>query len=105
MIDEQQSGCASHEPYALQVTDDSMEPEFVKGCVIVVEPAGHAENGNFIVVDYANDTWFRQYVYSDGRHWLRALNPEYDDMEVTGPFNIRGVVISQSFKRQRKRYI
>ena len=91
MIDEQQSGCASHEPYALQVTDDSMEPEFAKHCVIVV--------------DYANDTWFRQYVYSDGRHWLRALNGDYDDMEVTGPFNIRGVVISQSFKRQRKRYI
>ena len=27
------SECGSSEPYALQVTDDSMEPEFPKNCV------------------------------------------------------------------------
>ena len=27
-------GCGSSEPFALQVTDNSMEPEFKKGCII-----------------------------------------------------------------------
>lgn len=103
-MDAELSGCSSHEPYALQVTDDSMEPEFQKECVIVIEPSERCDDGNYIVCDFAKDTWFRQYVHSDGRHWLKALNPDYDDMEITGPFKVRGVVISQSHKRKRKRY-
>ena len=35
-----EGSCSENEPYALQVIDDSMEPEFAKGCVIVIDPTG-----------------------------------------------------------------
>ena len=31
------SECGSSEPYALQVTDNSMEPEFPKDCIVIVD--------------------------------------------------------------------
>ncbi len=104
VMDADLGGCSSHEPYALQATDESMEPEFIKETVIVVEPSERCDSGNYIVCDYANDTWFRQYIESDGRRWLKALHPDFDDMEIKGPFKVRGIVISQAYKRQRKRY-
>ena len=37
--------CIEAEPFALRVTDDSMEPEFATGCVIIVDPTGVAKDG------------------------------------------------------------
>ena len=37
-INELHSECGSSEPYALQVTDDSMEDEFPKNCVVIIDP-------------------------------------------------------------------
>ena len=34
------SECGSSEPYALQVTDNSMEPEFPMNCIVIVDPSG-----------------------------------------------------------------
>jgi len=39
------TGCADHEPYALRVLGDSMEPEFADGCIVIVDPAGDAKSG------------------------------------------------------------
>ena len=39
------SECGSSEPYALQVTDNSMEPEFPKDCIVIVDPSGTCKNG------------------------------------------------------------
>ena len=62
MSDNIGSGCAELEPYALRVTDDSMAPEFWEGCIIIIEPRHSAQSGQYAVVDYANDTTFRQFV-------------------------------------------
>ena len=35
------SGCGASEPYALQVTDNSMEPEFPEGCIVLIDPSGN----------------------------------------------------------------
>ena len=61
MSDNIGSGCAELEPYALRVTDDSMAPEFWEGCIIIIEPRHSAQSGQYAVVDYANDTTFRQF--------------------------------------------
>ena len=34
-ITELHSECGASEPYALQVTDDSMEDEFPKNCIVI----------------------------------------------------------------------
>jgi len=43
--------CTEAEPYALQVQDDSMEPEFAEGCIIIVDPTGIAVDGAFVLAD------------------------------------------------------
>lgn len=98
-------GCSELEPYALQVTDDSMAPEFPAGCVIVVEPAHSADPGSFVVVDYGGDTWFRQINVDNNKTFLSPLNGAYSEMEIIGPFQIRGIIIASNIKGKRRRYI
>jgi DNA polymerase V len=99
-------GCSALEPYALQVTGDSMAPEFWDGCVIIVEPGGAVRNGSFVIVDYAGDTLFRQLEIADGRRLLKPLNADYPVLELTGNYSIRGVVTQRAGRRraQHKHY-
>ena len=94
-------GCAELEPYALRVTGDSMAPEFWDGCIIIVEPRLSARHGQYIVVDYAGDTTFRQYLVDGARQLLAPLNPAYDTVELIGPYQVRGVVIQRAGTRRK----
>ena len=100
--------CSDAAPFALQVTDDSMQPEFEQGCIIVVDPTGVAKDGAFVLVDldaldFSSDQVqadtellerlkppvqrsigdsivLRQLLHS-GPSWLiRALNPAYPSL-------------------------
>jgi SOS-response transcriptional repressor LexA len=97
-------GCSELEPFALRVTDDSMAPEFPEGCILVIEPALSAQDGSFVVADYGGDTWFRQFNEQDGKRYLTPLNERYAEMELIGPYQIRGIIIGQSYKGKRKKY-
>jgi DNA polymerase V len=97
--------CSSFAPYALRVLGDSMIPEFPHGAVIVVEPMTACEDGAYVVVDYQGETWFRQFVVSSGRRFLRPLNDLYPTIELTGPYTVRGLVVQQTHQRKRKRYV
>ncbi|HJX18938.1 MAG TPA: S24 family peptidase [Acidiferrobacterales bacterium] len=101
MSDSIGSGCAELEPYALRVTDDSMAPEFWEGCIIIIEPRHSAQSGQYAVVDYADDTTFRQFVEEDGRRYLKPLNEKYAAVEITGPFTVRGIVIQRAGTRRK----
>jgi len=94
------SGCAELEPFALRVMGDSMAPEFWDGCIIIVEPRLSARHGQYVVIDYAGDTTFRQYLEENGRRWLKPLNDAYETVEITGPCNVRGVVIQRAGTRR-----
>ncbi len=43
------STCTEAETFVLQVRDDSMEPEFKSGCIIVIDPTGHATEGSYVL--------------------------------------------------------
>jgi SOS-response transcriptional repressor LexA len=101
MSDNIGGGCAELEPYALRVTDDSMAPEFWEGCIIIIEPRHSAQSGQYAVVDYANDTTFRQFVEEGGRQYLKPLNENYTAIEITGPFTVRGIVIQRAGTRRK----
>ena len=71
------SECGSSEPYALQVTDNSMEPEFPKDCIVIVDPSGSCNDGQYIFVEYDGVRWFRR---SQSQHFLSyAL---FDDLQL-----------------------
>ena len=99
-------GCSALEPYALRVIGDSMAPEFWDGCIIIIEPGGAARHDSFVVVDYDGDTVFRQLQIESERRFLKSLDASYPVIELTGPYNIRGVVVQRTGRRrsQHKHY-
>lgn len=93
--------CAEAEPYALQVIDDSMEPEFAQGCIIIIDPTGVVRDGAYVfAVDDKGEYIFRQLRIIDGKHWLVALNDAYQRIEISGLERIEGVITQRAGKRR-----
>lgn len=84
--------------FALVVRGDSMEPEFIEGTQIIVDPDYEANNGSFIVALLDNDqsATFKQLIMDAGRSYLKPLNPRYPIIEINAPITICGVVREQS---------
>ncbi len=99
--------CIEAEPYALRVTDESMAPEFPRGCVVIVDPTGLAADGAFVLAEHNDELIFRRLRLKDGDVRLEALGVGY---EVVRPQNglaaIRGIVVQRAGRRRRdhKRY-
>ena len=96
------TACASAEPYALMVLGDSMQPEFVDGEIIVVEPEGLAKDGSYVVA-FANDEYiFRQLVKHAEGWMLRPLNAAYPDIPIADLAPVKGVVILKKKPGRRR---
>jgi SOS-response transcriptional repressor LexA len=98
--------CSYNELYPLQVLDDSMEPEFPKKCIIVIEPSDVCATGAFVVAEAKGERWFRQYI-SEGETGKRlvALKSDFPDIHlVEGEFKIVGVVVQRNVGRKVKHY-
>lgn len=103
--------CSAAESFALMVLGDSMEPEFVEGDIIIIEPEGLATDGSYVMA-WLDDEWiFRQLVRDEGGDggWkLRPLNPKYPSASIPDLSGIKGVIIQKSKPGRRKatkRYI
>jgi phage repressor protein C with HTH and peptisase S24 domain len=95
-----------HEPYALQVLGDQMEPEFPDRCVVIIEPTDQRRNGTYCFVEVEGVRWFRKYVKdTDGRERLIAENRLYPDIELDGlDWKVLGVIIQRNIRRKIKHY-
>lgn len=125
------STCTEAETFVLQVLDDSMEPEFAKHCMIVIDPTGHARDGSYVLakrsrITEANPTakdtsdsdstensqveqfHFRQLRRIDDQSWqLCSLNDAYPSEATPADFSeIVGVIVQRAGTRRRyhKRY-
>lgn len=102
------SACDGAEVFALMVLGDSMAPEFVEGEVIVIEPAGLAGDGSYVLAR-VNDEWIFRQLLKQGERWrLAPLNPNYDAIDIADLAPVRGVVIQKSRpgrRRASKRYV
>ena len=96
------SGCSAAEPYALRVIGDSMEPEFMDGHIIIVDPGMPAISGSYVVIDYDGETTFRQFIVDDEKKYLKALNDGYDAIELVSNYSVRGVVVQRAGKRRKE---
>ena len=100
--------CAAAEPFALMVLGDSMEPEFVEGEVILIEPEGLATDGSFVLAKLDGEWIFRQLVRHGAGWRLQALNPAYPAADISGLDAVKGVIIQKSrpgTRRATKRYV
>lgn len=121
------STCTEAETFVLQVLDDSMEPEFAKHCMIVIDPTGHARDGSYVLARRTSKTevnklaentdddakqveqfHFRQLHRLDDQNWqLRSLNSAYPSETTPSDFSeIVGVIVQRAGTRRRyhKRY-
>jgi SOS-response transcriptional repressor LexA len=98
--------CSYNELYALQVLDDSMEPEFPEKCIIVIEPSRSCTNGAFVIITVDGERWFRQFVTdADSNNRLVALKDGYPDIDLAGSnYQIEGVIVQRNIKRKIKHY-
>lgn len=95
------SSCSESEPFALQALDDSMEPEFATGCVIIIDPTGLANDGAYVFAkDNADEYIFRQLRIIDERYYLAPLNDLYETFEIKGITQIEGVITQRAGKKR-----
>lgn len=94
--------CSAAESFALMVLGDSMEPEFIEGDIIVIEPEGLATDGSFVMA-WLNDEWIFRQLAKDGGGWkLQPLNPKYPEASIPDLSVIKGVIIQKSKPGRRK---
>lgn len=84
--------------FALKVTGDLMEPEFIDGDLIVVEPELTAQNGDYVIAQHEQSTTFKQLCRESGEWYLKPINPRYP-IKPLGETVIIGVV-----REKTKRY-
>ncbi len=97
------SSCSGKDMVALMVLGDSMEPEFIEGEILVIEPDSPAMDGSF-VIGWANEEFIFRQLKRDGQSGWRlcALNPAYPDVAIPGLDAIRGVVTHKKKPGSRK---
>lgn len=99
------SACSGTEPFALRVLGDSMSPEFEDGAIIIIEPGTSVEHGCFVIAEHDEEYLLRQ-LFKDNEQWvLKPLNENYPALEISGLAAIKGRVIQQGNRRNRRCYI
>ena len=104
-----ESSCSGTEPFALQVLDDSMEPEFKKDCIIIVDASATVKHECYVMASVENGYIFRQLLIEEGKYFIVPLNEAYmhEKREVTFEA-LEGVIVQQASpkgkRNERKRY-
>ena len=97
-----QATCDSNsEPYALQNIGDMMSPAFSENCIIIVDPSMQIHPKAFVIVDFKDELYFRQYIEEGNKKILRCLNSEYKDIELGNIFKVRGCIVQQKQRKQK----
>jgi len=98
--------CVEAEPFALRVLDDSMEPEFPRGCIVIVDPTGRARDGAYVLAEQHDALVLRRLRLRGGAARLEALDGRYASADLDDLGALRGVVTQRAGARRRehKRY-
>ena len=90
------SNPATNSPNLLrfEVHGDSMEPEFLEGDIIVVDPGLDPNSGDYVIAKNGEEATFKQLVVDGKGKFLKPLNPRYPIRDITGKeTRIVGVVV------------
>jgi len=107
-VGEHETACSGSEAFALRVLGTSMEPEFMEGEIIVIEPEGALRDGSYVLARHEGEWIFRQLCRAGERWRLHALNPAFPDLALPDLSEVRGVVIQKALpgrRRASKRYV
>ena len=97
-----QSSCSTNsEPYALQNIGDMMSPEFSENCIIIIDPSMPIHNEAYVIIDFKDELYFRQYFEENGKKIIKSINSLYDEIELNDDFKYRGCVVQQKQRNQK----
>ena len=97
-----QASCSTNsEPFALQNIGDMMSPEFSENCILIVDPGMQIHHEAYVVVDFNDELFFRQYLEENGKKILKFLNSSYDEIELNNNFEFRGCIIQHKQRKQK----
>ena len=97
-----QATCATNsEPYVLQNIGDMMSPEFSENCIIIVDPSMLIHPEAYVIVDFEDELYFRQYIEKENKKILRCLNSKYEDIELNYAFDLRGCIVQQKQRKEK----
>ncbi|MEO5351272.1 MAG: XRE family transcriptional regulator [Magnetococcus sp. YQC-3] len=87
----------SDRTFALRVPDDSMEPEFQEGEMILIDPTLPGKHNQFVIARMEGDSLatFKQLTLVGSRTYLKPLNPRYPLIDVQGGIRVCGVVVGK----------
>ena len=77
--------------FALIVNGDSMEPEFMEGDRIVVEPEEEPRHGRYVIAKNGDTATLKQLIQDGNEFFLKPLNNRYP-IKPLGDATIVGVV-------------
>lgn len=94
--------CSESEPFALQAIDDSMEPEFPTGCIIIIDPSAAIRDGSYVFAkDNSDEYIFRQVKIRGDDYYLVPLNPAYETFKLDkGLKQIEGIITQRAGKKR-----
>lgn len=78
--------------FALRIHNDSMQPEFTDGDIIVIDPHAPQDAGSYVVAIHNNQTILRKLVLDGTTPYLKPLNPQYPMLSWDESTRIVGVV-------------
>ena len=97
-----QNSCSTNsEPYALQNIGDMMSPEFSENCILIIDPSIPVHHKAYVIIDFNDELYFRQYLEENGRKFLRCVNSIYADIELNNNFEVRGCISQQKQRKQK----
>ena len=70
----QRSCSTNSEPYALQNIGDMMSPEFNENCIIIIDPSMPIHNEAYVIIDFKDELYFRQYFEENGKKLIKSIN-------------------------------
>lgn len=93
--------CSEAEPFALQSIDDSMEPEFATGCIIIIDPGGVVRDGSYVFAkDLKGEYIFRQLRIRGDELFLAPLNDLYETFQIPDLSYIEGIISQRAGKKR-----
>ena len=96
------NACDGAEAFALMVLGDSMAPEFREGEIVVIEPAGLATDGSYVLAHVDEEWIFRQLQKTAAGWRLAPLNTAYAARDIEDLAPVRGIIIQKSVPGRRK---
>jgi SOS-response transcriptional repressor LexA len=80
--------------FALRVKNDSMEPEFKDGDIVIIDPDRFRENGDYVVAKNGDEATLKRFVVDGSKYYLMPLNKLYQPIEMKDDnYSVVGVVV------------